>query len=545
MNLKFPASPLILLLMFSLSFSDIDAQKKYWIFFSDKNNVEFDPYTYFNKSTIGKRSRMGLQLIQYTDLPVREDFVGRIEGITRSKGTVSRWLNAIAVGAGDSELKQIKDLPFVTGLIEIKSFAYTSGKTFDEKIKNREMDLLRKQLQVFGSEIFTNRNLNGEGIRIAVFDGGFPGVDKSPLFEHIRRDGRIIATYDFVRKDSFVYDFSSHGTMVLTCIAGKLGDENFGLATGAEFLLARTEVRREIISEEENWVAAMEWADRNGADIISSSLGYTFNRYFPQQMDGKYTLVSRAANMAASKGMLVINAAGNDGDKKDWQVINAPADADSVLSVGGISPETGIHINFSSFGPTYDERMKPNICAFGKVVTSDADKIRTSYGTSFATPLISGFAACVMQMHPEWGTMKVFDEIQRSGHLYPYFDYAHGFGIPQASYFVYGKKEIPPSFRFLPEDDSLKIIITEPSRELSGKDTADNISVNKGFPEINSLTDKDYLYFRINNSSSTMLTRYGVVDISNSHSFGLSMKELKKYNDIQVYYKGYIESYKF
>lgn len=161
--------------------------------------------------------------------------------------------------------------------------------------------------------------------------------------------GRIIATWDFVKNKEFVYDYSSHGTSVLTCIAGKIDDKKFGLAPGAEFLLARTEITREVFSEEENWLAAVEWADKNGADIIQRiSCRIYLQKIFPKEMDGQTTLVTQYANLAASKGMLVINAAGNDGDKK-WEVIGAPADADSVLSIGGIDPDKGYHIDFSSY----------------------------------------------------------------------------------------------------------------------------------------------------------------------------------------------------
>ena len=167
-----------------------------------------------------------------------------------------------------------------------------------------------------------------------------------------------------------------------------------GLATGANFLLAITEVSSEPFSEEENWLAAVEWAYKNGADIISSSLGYTNNRYFTKDMDGKKSFVVKAASLAARKGMLVINAAGNDGDS-EWKVISTPADADSILTIGGVSPETNLHINFSSYGPTADGRMKPNVSAFGEaVVANTKGNVEIAFGTSFATPLVAGFAAC-------------------------------------------------------------------------------------------------------------------------------------------------------
>jgi hypothetical protein len=436
----------------------IQAQKRYWVFLSDKEGVEFDPYAYFDEAAIEKRQAKQISLSQFSDLPLREDYIAGIKNITGRIGVSSRWFNAVAVNADKKDIARILSLPYVITIQEIQYAASKTGEDFKPEIKFENDQLRESQINAFGVKYFEDLGIDGTGVRIAVFDGGFPGVDTSPVFQHLRESGRIIATWDFVKNREFVYDYSSHGTSVLTCIAGVLDGKKFGLAPGAEFLLARTEITREVFSEEENWLAAVEWADKNGADIISSSLGYTFHRYFQKDMDGKSTLVTRSANMAASKGMLVINAAGNDGDKK-WEVVGAPADADSVLSIGGVSPGNGYHINFSSFGPTFDNRMKPNLVAFGQVATSNRQKVKQSYGTSFSTPLVSGFAACVMQIHPEWNNMEVFSELEKSGHLYPYFDYAHGYGVPQASWFTTGKPFTAPTFEFSMEEESLKVII--------------------------------------------------------------------------------------
>ncbi len=450
-------SGLLIFTIFLFASSSLYSQNRYWVFLSDKTGVSFDPYSYFDPSAIQKRLDKHISLSQTTDLPLRADYLEEIQKITGNLGTSSRWFNAVSVRAGKNNIDKISKLPFVVGIQEIQMVSSTAEKPFNSDVSWEDDQLREAQINALGVKYFEDMGIDGTGVRIAIFDGGFPGVDTSPMFQHIRESGRIIATWDFVKNTEFVYDYSSHGTSVLTCIAGIIDDKKFGLAPGAEFLLARTEVTREVFSEEENWLAAVEWADKNGADIISSSLGYTFKRYFPKQMDGKSTLVTRSANLAASKGMLVINAAGNDGDK-DWEVIGAPADADSVLSIGGVSPDNGYHINFSSYGPTFDGRMKPNLVAFGKVATSNDKKIKQSFGTSFSTPLVSGFAACVMQIHPEWDNMETFRQLEMSGHLYPYYDYAHGYGVPQASYFTLGKTEAIPTFAFEVSEEFLKII---------------------------------------------------------------------------------------
>jgi len=406
----------------------------------------------------------------------------------------------------------------------------------EEDIDPDNLKHIHAQIDEFGADLFKERNINGAGVRIAVFDGGFPGVDKYDIFSHIRDEGRIIATYDFVNKTEFVYDYNSHGTSVLACIAGKLDSTSIGLGTGAEFLLARTEVKPEIFEEEENWAAAMEWADKNGADIISSSLGYTFDRYFPKQMDGKTVYVSKMANIAARKGMLVVNAAGNDGDN-EWEVIGAPADADSVLSVGGISPSTGLHIDFSSFGPTSDGRMKPNVVSFGEVITAGKNGVKRAFGTSFAAPLVSGFAACVMQMHPEWDNMRVFDEIQKSGHLYPYYDYAHGFGVPQASYFTDSNRVIEESFRFAEYSDELEIQLIE-------KEQVEDEETLKAVP-FGQSEDNNYLYYHIADRETGKIRKYAVIEMISEDVFSISLDDLREGEVVKAHFRGFTNEFIF
>ncbi len=321
-----------------------------------------------------------------------------------------------------------------------------------------------------------------------------------------------------MKKVDFVYDYNTHGAKVLACIAGYIDSTHLGLGTGADFLLARTEVNTEIFEEEENWAAAMEWADKNGADIISSSLGYTSDRYFPRQMDGKTVFVI-----------------GNDG-KSEWEVIGAPADADSVLSVGGISSSTGYHIGFSSYGPTFDGRMKPNVVAYGDVVTVGKNSLTTATGTSFSAPLVSGFAACVMQMHPEWDNMKVFDEIQNSGHLFPYYDYAHGFGVPQASYFLEKKKDPNETFEFISQVDNLEIKLI-----IEAKDADQDMGAStKEFYK-----KEEYLYYHIADSETGKIRKYEVIEMSTSDVFSISFSDIREGELVRAHFKGFTNEFKF
>ena len=233
-------------------------------------------------------------------------------------------------------------------------------------------------------------------------------------------------THDFLKNQESVYHGGSHGGEVLSCLAGRLPDGTcLGLAPGAAFLLARTEqMFRERYAEEEAWLAAAEWADRNGADIINSSLGYTTGRYFPEQMNGRTSLVARAAELAVRKGILVVNAAGNDGDDDEWRTVGTPADGDSVLAAGGLDPDTYLHSDFSSYGPAAGRRLKPNLAAFGTVLAAGPGGYERIEGTSFSSPLLAGFAACAWQHERGLTVMQLFARLQLAGDLYPYYDYA-------------------------------------------------------------------------------------------------------------------------
>jgi serine protease AprX len=452
---------IIFILLSLFSGNTLFAQSNYWVFLKDKKEVSFDPYEYFDSKAISRRLSVGISLYDSTDFPLNKNYVNSITSLCDTVIFASRWFNALAVRADLLQIEAIRELSFVTDIQPVYQYpVYASfNDDFDTIALISDSSLIRRQTETMGGNWFINNGIDGKGIRIAIFDGGFPTVDKNPVFEHIRKDKRILKTWDFTKNKEFVYGFNSHGTAVMSCIGGMINGKKLGLATGAEFLLARTEVNTEPYSEEFNWLAAVEWADKNGADIINSSLGYTYHRYFNNEMDGKTSLVSRAANLAARKGMLVVNAAGNDGDNK-WKYIGTPADADSVLSVGGIDPETNFHISFSSFGPTSDKRMKPNVCAFGSVIVAKKTGLGASQGTSFSSPLVAGFAACAWQINKELTNMQLYLEIEKSASLYPYFDYAHGFGIPQAAYFFGARNNVEePAFNIDIEDKELVVSI--------------------------------------------------------------------------------------
>ncbi len=515
------------------------AQNSYFVFFKDKDGSTFEPLKYFDAKAIERKILFGIPIADSTDFPVSDFYLQKTTELSTKIGYESRWFNGIYVWATDVQIQQIQKLSFVKDILRIESSGVLASKTIDsENSDNEPTQLAVKQLNRMQGDLFQQQQINGKGIRIAIFDGGFPEVDKHKAFEHIRREQRIIKTYDFTKKKEFVYSYNSHGLSTFSNIAGIYDSIPLGLATGAEFLLARTEVNSEPFAEEQYWLAAAEWADKNGAHIISSSLGYTKDRYFPEQMDGTQSLVCRAANMAARKGMLVVNAMGNDGDN-DWKVVGTPADADSIISVGGIDPTSDYHINFSSFGPTKDGRLKPNVTAYGKAtVASQGQSIKIAYGTSFATPLISGFAACAWQTMMGKTNMEMKSEIEHSGERYPYFDYAHGYGVPQASYFLNKTKSENKSeaFRFDVDHEKVSVIYLSALDSLQTKMANDNSLTDYSYSSKASIKASYYLYYHIAKPDGK-LSRYGVVVVYSENPISIDLSEIPAGYTLRISYK--------
>ena len=455
---------------FVLTFMGASAQNTYWVFLVDKAGSTFDPYTYFDAKAIERYVACGANLYDVSNYPLNGAYVAGVDALATEEVGCSRWMNAVGIVATPEQAAAIGQLPYVLRVQPIESnMQLASEKTSSLTTQPSSLidTTLADQLLRMQGQLFREKGIDGTGIRIAVFDGGFPKVNTHEAFRHLRESGRILKTWNFPNRKENVYGWNGHGTMTLSCIAGRMNGKDLGLATGAEFLLARTEVEPEPFKEEIWWQQAVEWADKNGANIISSSLGYGKDRYYTKDMDGK-SYVAKAANMAARKGMLVVNSAGNEGDDKHWQYIITPSDADSALCIGGITHSLTDyeHIDFASYGPSADGRQKPNLCAFGHAWAANPHGkggYKMVYGTSFSCPLVAGFAACAWQASKGKTNMEMFDLLQRSGDLYPYCDYAFGYGVPQASFFVGDKKEtLASKFRFETQTPtSVSVIFTQ------------------------------------------------------------------------------------
>ena len=455
---------LFLIAIFALLNGMVMAQDKcFWVFFTDKNDTQFDPYSYFDAKAIARYQQCGADLYDISNYPLNDSYVNTVGSYSTEVFGESRWLNAVGIEATDDNAALIAQLPFVAKVQEIFSNGtVTSVETEYKEIEDNGKDILTDQVKRFGGQHFIDKGIDGKGLRICVMDGGFPKVNTHPAFQHLRDNHQIIRTYNFPNKKEDVYGWNTHGTMVLSCIAG-INEEGqkLGLATGAEFLLARTEIEPEPFKEEVWWAQGAEWADKNGADIINSSLGYGKDRHWTKDMDGT-SYVAKAANKAVEKGILICNSAGNEGDDSRWMTIITPADAENVICVGGIDANLKEyrHISFSSYGPTADKRRKPDVVAFGEAQVADPSGGFTSaFGTSFASPLTAGFCACAWQTKRDLTALQMKAEIQKSCDLYPYYDYAFGYGVPQAAYFTGDLKSAERSFNLVQEKDGVKIVV--------------------------------------------------------------------------------------
>lgn len=485
------------ILAFVLMLCSVQAQQAYWVFLADKAGTTFDPYSYFDAKAIERYQQCGADLYDITNYPLTQQYVDGVNALATEEIGCSRWMNAMGVMATAEQAAAIEALPYVVRvqMIVCDGMQLASANLELPGISDHATvdGPLEAQLVRMGGKAFRDKGIDGKGIRIAVFDGGFPRVNTHNAFKHLRDNHQIIKTWNFPNNKEDVYGWNSHGLMTLSCIAGRIGDKDLGLATGAEYLLARTEVESEPFKEEVWWQMAVEWADRNGANIISSSLGYGKERHYTKDMDGT-SYVAKAGNLAARKGMLVVNSAGNEADDKQWKTIITPSDADSVLCIGGIenSLTEYNHIEFSSYGPSADGRQKPNVCAFGYARTANTPSDQAYHyvhGTSFSCPLVAGFAACAWQASPGKTAMEMFRMIEQSGDLYPYCDYSFGYGVPQADYFVNNHKVSEPTFRFVNEEDTVRVVPTRPIK-------------------------RSHLFYSFRNPDSKLLTYYGKMEIT-------------------------------
>lgn len=416
----------------------------YRVYFIDKGPVPasgFQAEQLLSGKAIARREKANIPVPDIHDLPVYRGYLAQIRQLGLNLHCTSKWLNTGLFGTDQpADISSIISLPFVSGLKLVKN-PYSKGEPSDKldfEYKEAEETAFEWQTSMLNVNTLYNTGFDGKGVLIAILDGGFLGAENLSSLSNLRARKGIVGTYDFVGLKKNVYVSHDHGTAVLSVLAGQLSTYLRGSATGADFLLLRTEEAvREFPLEEDLWAAGAEYADSAGADIISTSLGYSVfedpsMNYSYKNMDGNTAFVTRAADIAASRGILVVASAGNERNK-EWKRIIAPADGDSVLAVGAVN-DAGNISTFSSAGPSSDRRVKPDICAMGVGVIVQVNPYSTgrASGTSFSCPLVSGMAACLKQAVPEASAAYIISALQQSGNRYNMPDSLYGFGIPDA-----------------------------------------------------------------------------------------------------------------
>lgn len=440
--------------LFILLTSESFAYTKYWIVFTDKNSTPYSistPSAFLSSRSILRRQNQNIPITIY-DLPVDPNYVAQV--LATGNVTLnykSKWMNAISITTTDTNaLNAIAALPFVqsVGAVLRAGRADHFSEAADEipvnvqRVGNGNSTQSYNYGASFGQvdqinvDCLHDLGFNGAGKIVAVLDDGFANVNTVAAFDSIRLNNQILGTYDFVLGLQDVYNVGGHGTMCLSDMAANLSGQIIGTAPGASYYLLRTEdAATEYLIEEDHWVAGAEYADSVGADIIATSLYYTqfddpAQNHTYADMDGRTTVCAIAAVFTARVGMLTFACAGNSGTSP-WFYIGTPADADSILAVGAVDA-SGALANFSSRGPSSDGRIKPDISAMGvnAIVVNSGGNVTTASGTSFATPLSAGGAACLWQSAPTYSAMQLRHAIHMSSSQWANPDSLKGYGIP-------------------------------------------------------------------------------------------------------------------
>ena len=435
------------ILIFGLILSiSASAQNFFWIGFTDKNDTQYlleTPGEYLSERAIERRVRQNIR-IDSLDLPVNQWYIDSVLQTEVNYVHSSKWLNGVTVETSLEDLDFMKDWSFVGYIQKTKSPSTKSAfnKFIDESTFGKVLSVTPdygesfRQVDMLNGLFLHERNYRGEGMQIAVLDAGFYKTDELPAFDSLWANGQILGTRDFVDPGSDIFTTDSHGMSVLSCMGGNIPGQLVGTAPDANYWLLRSEDNpTEYIIEEDNWVVAAEFADSVGADIINSSLGYaTFDddetSHTYADMDGKTTRVTRAANIAVTRGMLVFSSAGNERNNT-WFRIVAPSDGDLVIGVAAVDKDLNV-ASFSSAGPASDGDVKPNVAAMGVQTTLQrpTNYIGVSNGTSFSSPVMAGMAACLWQMFPERTSLEIKVAIEKSASQYNSPDSLLGYGIP-------------------------------------------------------------------------------------------------------------------
>ena len=422
----------------------------YRLYLRDKHDSPYTldrPSRFLSRRAIDRRYRQNLP-IDSTDLPVNPNYIQHLRQLGADIIGQSRWQNTLLVSTDDTtSIKKFCQLPFVLSsrlvwqapdsisptsrrtdhLEQFEEHHYTEGQSYGRSYE---------QISALQGHRLHDIGMHGEGMMIAVIDGGFKNVDRIPAFMTID----ICGSHDFVNPSApTLFAETDHGTKVLSAMAILEPFYYIGAAPKACYWLLRSEDQQtEQEVEEDYWTMAAEFADSVGCDLINSSLGYHEYDHKSMshrlwQLDGRTAFVSRSASLLAQKGIVLVNSAGNSG-MGPWKKIGVPADADHILTVGAITADEPYHIApFSSVGPSQDGRVKPDVVAVGAptFLISGRGSIMQDMGTSFATPIVCGLAACLWQALPQLTAEEIIQLIRLSADNHEHPDNIYGYGKPQ------------------------------------------------------------------------------------------------------------------
>lgn len=447
---------ILMLLLFSLNSANAQFTK-HIISFTDKNNNPFSiqqPEAFLSSKAIERRNRQHLS-IDSSDLPVNPFYLDSLTdaGAVTILNT-SKWLNQVLIQTSDATaLDKIRNFTFVKKVTQAAPRIRNRDNGRQDKLRS-EITPIRKSAKIMGGDNYFNYGSNyaqisihegqflhnkgfrGEGMTIAILDAGFYQYDTNPAFDSIRLNNQVLGTWDFVENKASVTEEHDHGMFCFSTIAANTPGKIIGTAPKANYYLFRTEdAATEYQVEEQNWVAGAERADSLGVDLISSSLGYyafddVSTSYTYADMNGKTAIITKGAEYAVKKGIFVTNSAGNSGGDA-WHYIIAPADGEHVMAVGAVDANGSV-AGFSSYGPSADNRIKPDVASVGSATVMagyDGNPVY-GYGTSLSNPNLAGLVTCLWQAFPELTNAEIFDAIKKSSSKYNSPDDRVGYGIP-------------------------------------------------------------------------------------------------------------------
>lgn len=427
-----------------VSFSQEDA----WVYFNDKPNAAAffsNPLSELSQKALDRRTAQGIALVT-NDAPLEVTYVDQIASATGiTVMAKSKWLNCLHIRGSVTDVQALAALPFVNN-VRFADNSLNNKMATSATISpvNKSLEVQQSfnygnsanQIQMLNGHLLHQTNYTGSGKIIAVLDSGFLGVDTAQPFQRLFTNNLILGGYNYVSQSTNLYELHNHGTMTLSCMGGYTDNQLVGTAPDASYYLFITEdVASENPVEESYWVQAAEEADRLGADIITSSLGYfgydnPNYSYTYSQMTGNTAFASKGANIAFSKGIVVVASAGNSANSADPH-IGVPAEANNVLAIGAVKADRS-YASFSSIGPSFDLRVKPDVMAQGQssVLSNSSGNIGTASGTSFSCPIIAGMIACFWQAIP-WATnAQIVQFVKQSADRFQTPDNLFGYGIP-------------------------------------------------------------------------------------------------------------------